>query len=354
MSYNFATKALLAGFISITLVACSNEQAPVVSETVRPVKLITIGTEKAEEINRFPAVVKANKFTELSLQVGGKLEEFPVKEAQEIKTGDLIAKIDPSDYKSAVASAKAQFDNAKNEYERAKSLAGKLAISKSDLEQRKTQFDVSKNQLDQAQKALADTILRAPFDGVIAQTFVNQLQTVSAGQVIVSIIDEGLNKATADLPASFVAKIPRETAEDENNQAFIILDANPNEKIPGEFSEATLIADASSQTYAVSFTFPTPDNINVLPGMNATIELHHKTNDSLRVAVPAGAINNDGNSDFTWLVDSKTMTVHKQVVTIEPGIGRTMIVSQGLNSGDTIVGAGAAYLSEGMKIKEWK
>ncbi len=345
----------IATITLITAVSgCSQEQAESPSEVSRPVKLITIDQEKLEDISRFPAIIKANKFTELSLQVGGKLEEFPAKEAQEVKTGDLIAKIDQRDYKSALASAQAQFDNAKNEYERAKSLAGKLAISKSDLEQRKTQFDVSKNQLDQAQKALADTVLKAPFDGVIAQTFVNQLQTVTAGQVVVSIIDEGINKATADLPASLIAKIPRETAENENNQAFIILDASPEHKIKGEFSEATLIADAASQTYAVSFTFTTPKNINVLPGMNATIELHSESEDSQRVAVPSGAISNYGKADFIWLVDKDNMTVHKKNIVIEPGVGRTMIISKGLKPGDTIVGAGAAYLSEGVKIREWK
>lgn len=343
--------------ITLYLSACeSSEDASTKESVVRPVKLITVNMADATAVNQFPAVIGANKLSELSLQVGGKLLEFPVRQAQQLKRGDLIAKLDQRDFLSSLASAKAQYENSEQEYQRAVRLSKEDAIARNVLEQRKTQLDVSKAQLEQAEKALADSELHAPFNGVVAQKSVENLQTVSAGEVLISLMSVDLFKATIDLPASFVARIPKEKSENKNRQAFILLDAAPNQPIVAEFKEATLIADTTSQTYAVTFTFIPPNNLNVLPGMNAIIELHRNnaTASNTRVAVPLAAVLSDGSSNYVWVVDNEQMTVSKRIVVIEEGVGLTVVITSGLKTDDVIVGAGGDYLSEGMKIREWK
>lgn len=339
------------------LSACNSDQeTDAGTPPVRPVKFITVDAATAIKVHQFPAVIGANRLSELSLQVGGKLQEFPIKEAQSLKRGDLIAKLDQRDFESAVASARAQYQNAEQEYQRAVRLLKEDAIARNVLEQRKSQLDVSKAQLDQAEKALADSVLRAPFSGVVAQTTVKKLQTVSPGQVLVSLMAEDVLKATIDLPASFIARIPKEESESENRQAFVLLDVAPNQLIGAEFKEATLIADTASQTYAVTFTFLPPENLNVLPGMNATIELRHSDSakQNTRVSVPLSAVSSDGTNNAVWVIDSNTMTVSKRPVTVEPGVGEMVVVTAGLEAEDIIAGAGAAYLSEGMQVREWK
>ena len=113
--------ALLLAF---SLSACDNAQETKSrTPTVRPVKLITVKAAGAMRVNRFPAVIGAGRLSELSLQVGGMLREFPVKKAQSLKRGDLIARLDQRDFKSTLASAKAQYQNAEKEYRRAVRLA---------------------------------------------------------------------------------------------------------------------------------------------------------------------------------------------------------------------------------------
>lgn len=342
--------------IALTLLSCDSKQTTQsVTQIIRPVKFIEVDAAGETEINQFPAVVGANRLSELSLQVGGLLSEFPVKEAQPVEYGDLIARLDPRDFESQVVSAKAQRINAEQAYQRALRLVEQDAIAVNVFEQRKTQLDISKAQLEQAEKALSDSVLRAPFKGVIAKTNVKKLQTIAAGQVVVSLMSEDSFKATIDLPASFIARIPKEASEDEQRQAFVLLDSAPNKPINAEFKEATLIADAASQTYAVTFTFPAPVNLNVLPGMNATVELRRNNKrNTPRVSVPLDAISSDGQDHYVWLIDKGTMTVSKQAVDIEQGVGATVVITEGLSVNNTIVGAGAAYLSEGMKIREWK
>ena len=224
------------------------------------------------------------------------------------------------------------------------------------LEKRKTQRDVTRAQLERAEKALADSVLRAPFKGVVAQTMVKKLQNVSPGQVVVKLMSDDAFEATIDLPAGFLARIPKKSAENSSDRrAFVILDAVPDRRIEAVFKEATLLADTASQTYAITFAFRPPENLLVLPGMNATVELRveNKTR-TPRVAVPLAAVTSDGKDNYVWAVDRKTMKVSKRAVTLEEGVGETVVVTAGLAAEETIAGAGAAYLSEGMKIREWK
>ena len=341
---------------TLCLSACgSKQEASTETSTVRPVKLITVDAAGSTDVSQFPAVIGANRLSELSLQVGGMLQEFPVTESQSLERGELIARLDQRDFESALASAKAQHLNADQEYQRALKLVKEDAIARTVVEQRKTQLDVSKAQLDQAEKALSDSVLRAPFKGVVAQKMVERLQMLSPGQEVVQFMSVDSLEATIDLPARYIANIPKEESDTSDRVAFVILDAAPNQMIEAEFKEASLLADTTSQTYAITFSFRPPENLMVLPGMNATVELRfEKASEAIRVAVPLDAISSNEDGHFVWIVNGENMTVSKRAVKVEEGVGKTIVVTSGLDIKDTIVGAGAAYLSEGMEIREWQ
>jgi len=346
--------SICASIVAATLlVSCGKEaEEPVKKSVVRPVKLITVGSANNRQSISYPAVISAEKSSNLSFQVSGLLQELAVNETQQIKQGDVIAKLDQRDYKNKLDSAKAQFDNAEAEYKRAVRLTKQDAIAKSVLEQRKSQRDVAKAQLDSARKALSDTVLRAPFAGVIANIPVKRLQNIQPGELIATLITGESLEATVNLPASVIA-----TAETRTDQeAFVILDAAPQNRIPAKYKEAVLEADAISQTYAVTFTFTPPEKLVILPGMNATVVLTSSRKDAVQssnVSVPLAAVMSDGSQQYLWVVNSDNMTVTKRHITIQEGIGETVIVTQGLTPGETIVGAGAAYLAEDMKVRPW-
>lgn len=341
--------------VSMTFFAsCSYEEVDQPRKpSVRPVKLVTITGAATQQSSRYPAIIDALQLSKLSFQVGGLLEELPVSEAQEIEKGALIAKLDQRDFRSNVAKAKAQFDNAATEYQRAVRLTKKDAIARSVLEQRKSQRDVAKAQLASAVKAFRDTILRAPFSGFIAQVPVKRLQNVQKGQLVATLMSRGALKATINLPARVIAQVNTRT----DKGAYVVLDAAPEKRLEAAFKEATLVADTASQTYAVTFTFEPPDHLVILPGMNATVELvsspKNESAGSNRVSVPLTAVMSDGNAQYVWVVNNETMTVSKRSVTIEESIGETIVVTGGLAPGETIAAAGATYLAEGMTVRPW-
>ncbi len=338
----------------VTVASCGGDPVEEVADPlVRPVKMITVSTASDLQTSRYPATVSAGRFSELSFQVGGLIEEISVVDAQEVNAGDLIARLDQRDFQSNAVSARATFQNAEEEYQRAVRLAEEDAIARSVLEQRESQRDVARAQLDTAEKALEDTVLQAPFSGVIAQVPVRERESISAGQLVAALIDAKTLEVTIDLPARVIA----ESQEVEDRGSFVILDAAPNTRITATFKEADLLADTASQTYGVTFTFVPPDNLVILPGMNATVELSgaRKSDGGAgnRKSVPVSAIASDGESTYVWIVDQDTMTVSRRDVTVADGVGEYAIVTEGLSAGETIATAGASFLAEGMQVRPW-
>lgn len=341
-------------FLFFSLISCGGDEGePTREAVVRPAKLLTLSPASDVQTSRYPAVVSATRFSELSFQSGGLIEEVAVIKAQEVGQGELIARLDQRDFESQLASARSQFTNADEDYARAQRLSEQNAIARSVLEQRKSQRDVARANLDTAEKALEDTMLRAPFAGVIAEVPARERQTVSAGQVVATLMDAGRLEVTVDVPAQVIA----ESQEVEDRGAVVILKAAPDSLIPAVFKEANLLADTVSQTYALTYTFEPPGGLVILPGMNATVELSSarraESGENQRISVPLSSLSNDGASSYVWVVDEDSMTVSRRDVTLADGIGEYAIVTEGLSSGETIITAGASFIAEGMQVRPW-
>ena len=106
-----------------------------------------------------------------------------------IDIAHVIARLDPRNFELAVASAKASFDSAQDEFERSEKLAAQNAISESALAQLRSKRDVAEAQLDSARKTLADAAIVAPFAGTIASVPVREQQPVELG-VDVAVVRE--------------------------------------------------------------------------------------------------------------------------------------------------------------------
>ena len=333
--------------------ACSPQAEEAPAPVVRPVKLATVEATSNQFPASFPAVIEAAQSSVLTFQVNGLLQELPVIESQEVTKGDLIARLDQRDFQTSFNSAKAQYDAAESEYQRARRLSEENAISRSILEQRQSARDVSRAAFEAAQKALEDTELRAPFDGVIAQVSVENFQNVGAQQPVVTLQSAGSVEAVVNVPARLIAFVPQVNPID----TVVTLDAAPNVRIPAEFTEAAGQADPTTQTYRVRFTFSPPENLLILPGMTGNVDttfVYLGDQIDLGVAVPTSAIVAEGDDLYVWLVDQDTMTVSRRAVTIsDERFGAEVGVIEGLDGGEVIAAGGASYLQEGMRVRAW-
>ena len=346
-------KFAVAAAFGILLAGCSGQDAQG-PELVRPAKLFTVSPAAERLEASFPAIIEASDSSTLTFQVGGLLASFPVTEGQLVRRGQEIARLDPRRYDNAVAAAQAQFDNAQSEYESAAVLFEQNAIAGITVQQRQAQRDIAAANLDSAQKDLSDTVLVAPFGGVIAEKIAVEFENVSAKQDIVTLQSVGEAEAVVSVPASIVGRFAERRATTE----YVVLSSAPEIQIPGRFLAARTQADTQSQTFRVKFAFTPPPSLTVLPGMTGTVYVGRDLLDEEMagdgISVPGGAVMSDGKVRYVWLVDSETMTVSKRTVSVAQSMGEEVAIEDGLSAGDVIVSAGAAFLHEGMKIRPYE
>ncbi|MEM1437806.1 MAG: efflux RND transporter periplasmic adaptor subunit [Pseudomonadota bacterium] len=337
-----------------TLASCGESSAPETGETIRPAKLVTVGSASQNRNLSFPAVVRASQSAELTFPIPGQVVELNVLEGEEIERGAIIAKLDQRDAENNLAQAQAEYQNAESEYRRAQRLRDQDAISQSVLEQRQTQLEVRQAAVGTARKALEDTIISAPFSGGVSRVLIEQFQNVQAKEAVV-VLQSGETEAIIDIPGTIIARIPQ--LEPVNTR--VILDAAPDLEIPAVFREASGQADPSTQTYQISFTFEPPEGLLILPGMTATVRstfnFKGTSGDivSAGIAVPIDAILAEGQDRFVWVVGDD-MRLQKRAVTLGQDVTDSVTVTSGLEGNETIVAAGVSFLAEGMQVREWQ
>lgn len=340
--------------LSLLLIACS-EEPPATTETlIKPAKLAVVESASDRRELTFPAVVRAVDYAELTFQVPGEIRELNVLEGDDVEQGTVIAQLDQRDANNELARARAEFQNAEAEYQRAQRLIDQDAISISVLGTRKTTLDISRAALASAEKALSDTVLRAPFAGGISRVYARQFQNIQAKEAIAVIQSDNV-EAIVNVPGTIIARIPQ--LEPVNTK--VVLDAAPDTEILATFREATGVADENTQTYEISFTFTPPEELLILPGMTAeviTTFIFRDADDIVPegVAAPLAAILAEGTQTYVWLVNTDTMTISKHPVMVQSGVGDQVIVVDGLQGGETIISAGVAFFHDGMRVSAWQ
>lgn len=338
----------------LILAACSPIVEEAQEEVVRPAKLIEILSTSNVQTLRSPAVIQASQSSDLTFQVGGEITSLSVVEGQEVRKGAVIARLNQRAYRNEVSQAKTAFDAAKIEFDRAERLLAGNAIARSVFEQRESQLDVARAQLDTANKAIEDTILRSPFSGVIATKHAKKFQNIQPLEKIVTLQTTGAAEAEVQIPSSLIAQSGRFSFTDTS----VLLDSAPDQKIPATFLSIGTQADPATRTYTVKYGFTPPEGLTILPGMTATVQVTATIQDDNKsieqIRIPLGAILSEGDAQFIWVVDKETMTVSRREISLGPDIGDELVVESGLQAGETIVGAGASYLHEGQKIRQFE
>jgi RND family efflux transporter MFP subunit len=346
-------KCLLIALFAF-MIGCGEDKVektePVV---VRPVKTMVVG-EGASGKRSLPGIVQAANRVEMSFRVGGPLIDFPIKEGEKVKKGQLLARIDPRDYQIAVDKAKAEFTKADSDYKRYQQLYEKEAVPLADLELRQAQRDVAKSQLDDANANLADTYLRAPFKGEIGETYFESGEDIKAKEPVLGLHGTDVVEIVVNVPEAFKARFdPELTKQRKITAKFSFAADREFDLMMSEFSAA---ADPRTQTYKATLSMPQPDGVNIQPGMTAEVLVYALQSETSKpqseFVVPAVAVlTGDDESTYIWVVDQTEMMVHRKKVAIGSVSGTANVkILDGLSAGDRIVIAGVTTLRDSMKV----
>ncbi|MHC4716242.1 MAG: efflux RND transporter periplasmic adaptor subunit [Planctomycetota bacterium] len=332
---------------------------PPEAEPVRPVKLMTLEAPAVYEELSYPANVRAWQEAELSLLVPGRIVEIPVRRGEPVRQRQVLAKLDPSDYRKAFDAARA-YAQERETYKRRVELAlSKGAATELELEMAIRQHDVATAQMGIKAKALDDTILRAPFAGEIGRQYKEKFQDVHAKEPVFLLQDVTRLKVVVDVPESvrlMARRLRLETPEGRRRaESVVTFEDLPERQYAVEYYEAEQTADPFTRTYAVTFTMPAPRPGLILPGMSATLTLRVQVEPTYGEEVfyvPVSAVfSGPGMRRFVWVQDPQTGRVHRREVIVGSLRGDTIQVLAGLRSGETIAVSGAHHLREGMEVR---
>ncbi len=324
-------------------------------ELVRPVKTMVIESPFAFSGRKYPGKVQAHREVDLAFQVAGPLIELPVRNGEEVTIGQVLARIDPRDFENELNAQKAVLAKAKHDVEKVERLFQSGVANQQEVVDTKAAFDVAEADSKIAEKALDDTYLRAPFGGVIANTFVENFQSVRAKQEILSLQDVSSVEIVINVPEERVA------LKLKDKDAFGLIatfDYLPGREFEVELVEFATEADQATQTFAVTVAMPAPTYVNVLPGMTATIKPYRKQledDESAGFAIPIDAVPVDELGTYhVWKVNNDSsgrLSVHRVDVQVGEMVQNDIIVLSGLSKGDRIATAGVHLLREGQQVR---
>ncbi|WP_158261056.1 MULTISPECIES: efflux RND transporter periplasmic adaptor subunit [Pirellulaceae] len=276
-----------------------------------------------------------------------------------------------------------RLENARTEYTRAIALSQRNAVSQQELDRIQTNYKISQEDYASAQESLekgtigreedieameaqvrglesrvveaqiqlSDSTIFAPYDGVIAQRFVDQGQNITAGDRVVQFQDTEEIDIAVDVPETVMVA---DILQADILQMTATLSAAPGIEFPVRIREIAQVADPVTQTFNVRVAMEAPENIRVLPGMTASVSVRYRRASVLdaRVLVPVEAVTqNSSGEQVIWSLgeDSK---VSPRKVTLGEATGGRVEIMEGAEPGDRIVVAGTRFLRDGMQVRD--
>jgi RND family efflux transporter MFP subunit len=319
----------------------------------------------------------------IAAKITGRVTSVLFDEGTHVREGQLLATLDDSDVRRALESAKAdresaqaaiadyvvQLKNAKIQLGRAEqlqkagvqtqealdnastaadSLTAKIALAKQ-------QVAASDARIREAQQAVDNTVIRAPFDGIVVSKDAQvgeMVSPISAGggftrTGIATIVDMKSNEIEVDVNESYIARV------EPNQPVTATLDAYPDWQIPSKVRTVIPTADRQKATVKVRISFLKLDP-RILPDMGVKVSFLSEEKPAAKgpepkTYIPKSAVRGDAGNSFVLLVhDGK---VEHRAVRLGADRGTDVAVMAGVTPGDSLVVSGPTTLQDGDKVE---
>jgi RND family efflux transporter MFP subunit len=346
---------------------------------VAPAVAIQAGT-RAASLNA-SGYVTARRQATVSSKVTGKVIEVNVEEGMHVKAGQVLARLDGGRASSTLQLARAQqsaaasaleetrvrIAQAQIEYNRASRLSSDQIASRADLDRARAELDALRARLAAQQEAYAvagrqvqlqnqdveDTVIRAPFDGVVVSKDAQpgeMISPISAGSSftrtgICTIVDMDSLEIEVDINEAYINRVRA------NQRVEAVLDAYPDWKIPAHVITAVPTADRQKATVRVRIALDVKDT-RILPDMGvktAFIEEASASPAAELIEVPRTAIRREGEQDVVFAFrDGRAERRAVRVVSVEGDHAR---LSGSIQAGENVIVEGPVDLKDGDRVK---
>lgn len=320
----------------------------------------------------------------VSSKITGKVIEVLIEEGQTVTEGEVIALLDDTNFRAAVQQSRAQlehaeanlyaaevaFENAQPTFLRNQEQFDQAVISAQAFDTAKAAYDVARTNVEVsrrsvnvaraslavAERNLEDTIVRAPFAGVVTVKAAQEgemVSPVSAGggftrTGIGTIVDMDSLEVEVDVSESFINRVHA------GQELSVRLNAYPDWEIPGHVIAIIPTADRAKATVRVRVALEERDS-RILPQMGVRVSfLSSESGDSGRAAqtsviVPAEAVQSNGDTGVVFIVRDEQ--VERRAVRLGARTTSGLVVTAGLEPGMRLAVGNLSLLSDGTKVR---
>lgn len=344
-----------AGFVSVSGTLMAQDDADVAAEVTG--RVVATPVERGARVEAGAALVQIAA-TEAEAQA----TEAQANAAQiEARLGIVNGATFDIERVPEVANAKAAFELAAIDFERAKTLRERQLLSTAEFDQRaaqkvaaERQYDTARNGAAQqyqsliaararavvAQKALADTVVRAPFTGVVGERFVSIGDYVNRGTRVASVLRIDPLRVQLTVTEQDVAAVVIGRA------VTFDVDAYPGESFTGQIRYISPAVTADTRAMTVEAIVANP-NGRLKPGFFATARIE-RSEQTPRIVVPATAVRTVAGTARLFVLDGDR--VKERVVTVGDTAGGDIEVTSGLSADERVVTSAVSPLVDGIRV----
>lgn len=328
--------AVLAFYSCSGSVEGNNNPKP---DEITDVKILRI--DPASVSNRYvdSGILMGSREATITSAVPGTLVRFYAREGDVVKKGDVMALLDPADYKLELRYARAFENGKRKDFERVKNLYAKKAVSKAEYDSADTAYELAKVSLAQAELNLARTKISSKIKGQVVSKERVIGDRVSPGMPLFKVINRELLKLVVYLSEMEVVNL------DQEDSVELEVDAYPGRIFKGHIRSVRISAMPASASFPVEIEIKSDGTLK--PGMVARVSLRGATFSNLLLA-PAEAIVEKMGFSYLFVYENNSVVLRK----IEVGrrFGDMLEITGGLNAGDYIVPVHTPALTDGAVV----
>jgi len=351
----FSSARLPIALLSLAVLAAC-QKPPVAQDPIRAVKVMTVGATQGTAELEYSGEVRARVESSLGFRVAGKVLSRSVEIGQRVQAGQLLAQLDPQDYRLAADATAAQVvvaqtnrDLAAADLKRYQDLRAQGFISAAELQRRQATLDAAQAQWQQAQaqnsvqgNQSGYTRLLADASGVITSVDANAGQVVAAGQPVVRLALDGARDVVFAVPEDKLALF-------KNGQAVTVRLWGSDKTLQAQIRDVAASADTVTRTFLVKAALP--NGADAVLGATVTVVKPARVSTAAAtLKLPSSALRLDGSTTAVWVLDPANMTVKSQAIEVKTADGNEAVVTSGLNAGDQVVMSGVHVLTAGQKV----
>jgi membrane fusion protein (multidrug efflux system) len=327
------------------LSACQSEQPAKdedSEEEIPPVPVETSVPVRGDVYAMYTGTAPIEAFAEADViaKVGGEIRELLVEEGDEVKKGQVLARLDGERLRLELNESEAKLRKLQRDYERNVDLQSKGLISDGDFEKIKYEMEALEAAFNLASLELDYTQIRAPIDGVIAERFVKLGNTISEGEALFSV-------TSLDPLVAYLHVPEREYRHIAPGQPVgIDIDALSGEPIAAAVSRVSPIVDPQTGTFKITVEI-VDQKRRIKPGMFGRIGVIYDVHEDA-LQIPRSAIIEDQGTASVFVVE-EDRAVRKTIKTGYSNRGMVEVTS-GLQEGEQVVTVGQASLKQDSRV----